>query len=33
MSLEDEYDELIEWLFRNHIEVFNQWAQIIGEEE
>jgi len=27
-----EYDELVNWLFENHNEVFNQWAQIVGEE-
>lgn len=27
------YDELVNWLFENHNEVFNQWAQIVGEEE
>jgi len=27
------YDELVNWLFENHNEVFNQWAQIVGDEE
>lgn len=27
------YDDLINWLFENHNEVFNQWAQIVGEEQ
>lgn len=27
------YDKLVNWLFENHNEVFNQWAQIVGEEE
>ena len=28
-----DYDKLVEWLFVNHEEVFNQWAQYVGEEE
>ena len=28
-----EYDKLVNWLYENHNEVFNQWAQIVGEEE
>ena len=29
----NEYDELVNWLFKNHNEVFNQWAQYVGDEE
>ena len=28
-----DYDELVNWLFENHNEVFNLWAQFVGEEE
>ena len=29
----NKYDELVNWLFENHNEVFNQWAQYVGDEE
>ena len=31
--MKEEYDNLVNWLFENHNEVFNQWAQLVGEEE
>ena len=29
----NKYDELVNWLFENHIEVFNEWAKARGWEE